>query len=56
MDKVVKNEEEIKFLISPEEYRSGAIETMKKINSPEILKLVYYFVKSGHKEERAGRK
>lgn len=54
MDKVVKHEKEIKFLASPEEYRSEAIETIKKINRPEILRLIYYFIKSGYKEENAG--
>lgn len=54
MDKVERHNSEIGFLISPEEYQSEAIEIIRKIKSPEILKLVYCFVKSSYKEERAG--
>lgn len=56
MDKAERCKKEIGFLISPEEYRNGAIEIIRKIKSPKILKLIYYFVKSGYKEENAGRK
>lgn len=54
MDKTKRYKSEIGFLISPEEYRSEAIETIRKIKSPEILKLICCFAKSGYKEEKAG--
>lgn len=56
MDKSQKKEKEVEFFISPEEYKREAIKTIKKIKSPEILKLIYYFAKSGYKEENAGRR
>lgn len=54
MDKAEGYKKEISFLISPEEYQNEAIEIIRKIKSPEILKLIYCFVKSSYKEERAG--
>lgn len=54
MDK--ENEKRVEFFVSPEEYRREAIKTIKKIKSPEILKLIYYFANSGYKEENSGRR
>lgn len=51
---MAEREKEGIFLVSPEDYRAAAIETIKKMKDPEILKLIYYFVKSGYKEEKAG--
>lgn len=56
MDKSQKKEKETGFLFSSEEYRNEAIKIIKKIKSPEILKLICCFVKSGYKEENAGRR
>lgn len=39
-----------------EEYRKKIIEMVERIDNPLILKLVYGFIKSGYKEEKAGRK
>lgn len=36
-------------------YREKTIEMVKEIENTVILKLIYGFVKSGHKEEKAGR-
>lgn len=38
------------------EYKEKIIELVNEIENPAILKLIYGFVKSGYKEERAGRK
>lgn len=35
-------------------YKQKIIELVEKIENPEILKLIYGFVKSGYKEEKAG--
>lgn len=39
-----------------EQYREKIIEMVRKIENPLILKLIYGFIKSGYKEEKAGRK
>ena len=39
-----------------EQYREKIIEMVGKIENPLILKLIYGFIKSGYKEEKAGRK
>lgn len=39
-----------------EYYRQKIIKMVGKIERVEILKLIYGFVKSGYKEETAGRK
>lgn len=39
-----------------EQYREKIIEMVEKIENPLILKLIYGFIKSGYKEEKAGRK
>ncbi len=35
-------------------YRKKIIEMVEKIENPGILKLIYGFVRSGYKEEKAG--
>lgn len=37
------------------DYVQEIMEMLKKIENPLILKLIYGFVKSGYKEEKAGR-
>lgn len=37
-------------------YKQKIIEMVEKIENPTILKFIYGFVKSGYKEEKAGRK
>lgn len=37
-----------------EKLRKKTMELMEKIENPAILKLIYGFVKSGYKEEKAG--
>lgn len=37
-------------------YRKKIIEMVERIQNPTILKLIYGFVKSGYKEEKAGKK
>lgn len=39
-----------------EDYKKKIIEMVERIENPSILKLVYNFIKSGYKEEKAGRK
>lgn len=38
-----------------EYYKEEIIEMLEEINNEEIIKLIYWFVKSGYKEENAGR-
>lgn len=38
-----------------EEYRKQIIEMIEKIENPRILKMIWGFVRSGYKEEKAGR-
>ena len=44
------------FLVNEkEEYRKQIIEMIEKIENPRILKMIWGFVRSGYKEEKAGR-
>ncbi len=38
-----------------EEYRKQIVEMIEKIENPRILKMIWGFVRSGYKEEKAGR-
>lgn len=44
------------LFIENKQRKRKIIEMVKKIENPEILKLIYGFVESGYKEEKAGRK
>ena len=37
------------------DYKKEIIEMIQEIHSEKILNLIYWFVKRGYKEERAGR-
>lgn len=37
-------------------YRKEIIKLVKEIEDSEILKLIYWFTRSGYREEKAGRK
>lgn len=38
-----------------EQYRKEILEMVEKINSKKIMNLVYWYVKRGYNEERAGK-
>ena len=38
-----------------EEYREKIIEMVKEIEDQSIIKLIYYYVQSGYREEKAGK-
>ena len=38
-----------------EEYRGKIIEMVKEIENHSIIKLIYYYVQSGYREEKAGK-
>ena len=38
-----------------EYYKEQIIEMVKRIGSPKILRLIYGFVRSGYREENAGK-
>lgn len=37
-------------------YKDKINEILKKIENPQIIKLIYGFAKSGYEEEKAGRR
>lgn len=38
-----------------EEYKEKIIEMVNKIENNSIIKLLYYYVQSGYREEKAGK-